>query len=97
MLGLPLAKNPFPNQGVQRTIPLFGRMEQVGFYNTFAARCSTDNLGDIAVSREEDEIHALMGPGFASVQFHPASVLTRNGVEILADLLKRLAREDATC
>lgn len=97
LLGLPLRKNPFPNQGVQRTIPLFGHREQVGFYNTFAARCPTDNLGDIAVSREEDEVHALMGPGFASVQFHPASVLTRNGVEILADLMLRLTREEATC
>ncbi|WP_066362969.1 anthranilate synthase family protein [Herbidospora mongoliensis] len=97
LLGLSITRNPFPNQGVQRTIPFFGRREQVGFYNTFAARCSTDFLGEIAVSREEDEVHALIGPGFASVQFHPASVLTRNGVEILADLLKRLTREDATC
>nr|WP_062341482.1 chorismate-binding protein [Herbidospora sakaeratensis] len=97
LLGLDITRNPFPNQGVQRTIPFFGRMEQAGFYNTFAARCNADALGDITVSREGDEVHALMGPGFASVQFHPASVLTRNGVEILADLLTTLTREEATC
>ncbi|GAB1645447.1 anthranilate synthase family protein [Krasilnikovia sp. MM14-A1259] len=95
VLGLPIERNPRPNQGVQREIDVFGRSELVGFYNTFAARAGADVIpsvlrpGTVAVSRDArtGEVHALRGPGFASVQFHPVSVLTRSGVEILGDVL----------
>jgi 2-amino-4-deoxychorismate synthase len=98
LLGLEITRNDFPSQGVQRKIDFFGRTELVGFYNTFAARSSTDQIacqareGTVEVSRETSsgEVHALRGPGFASVQFHPASVLTRNGVEILGEALGHL-------
>jgi phenazine biosynthesis protein phzE len=33
------------------------------------------------------EVHALRGNGFASVQFHPESVLTMNGAALTASLL----------
>ncbi|MFH0241919.1 chorismate-binding protein [Streptomyces sp. HK10] len=100
LLGLPLVRHPVPNQGVQRTIDCFGRSEPVGFYNTFAARSTQDLIacqargGPVRVFREEDgEVHALRGPGFASVQFHPASVLTRRGPELLGELLADLLGE----
>jgi 2-amino-4-deoxychorismate synthase len=32
-------------------------------------------------------VHALRGPNFAGVQFHPESVLTLNGSAIVAELL----------
>ncbi|WP_440098379.1 anthranilate synthase family protein [Streptosporangium sp. H16] len=98
LLGLELGRNPFPNQGVQRKIDFLGRTELVGFYNTFAARSPADRFpcrereGTVEVFREASsgEVHALRGPGFVSVQFHPASVLTRNGVEILGEILSDL-------
>jgi 2-amino-4-deoxychorismate synthase len=33
------------------------------------------------------EVHAMRGPGFAGVQFHPESVLTLNGPAIVERLL----------
>jgi 2-amino-4-deoxychorismate synthase len=95
VLGLPLMRKVFPSQGLQREIDLFEVSRVVGFYNTFAAVAPGDRLADprggtnISVSRDQatGEVHALRGAGFASVQFHPESVLTREGPAILADLL----------
>ncbi|WP_405922041.1 anthranilate synthase family protein [Streptomyces sp. NBC_00122] len=96
VLGLPLVRKRVPHQGVQRTVDLFGQREDVYFYNTFAALSPADRLegpqsrpGWVEVSRDPatGEVHALRGPGFASVQFHPASVMTRNGIGILEQLI----------
>ncbi|MBF8191535.1 chorismate-binding protein [Nonomuraea sp. K274] len=101
LLGLDIVRTPSLNQGVQRKIGFMGRTELVGFYNTFAARSPADRFpcrareGMVEVSREVDtgEVHALRGPGFASVQFHPVSVLTHNGVRILGEVLGDLLSE----
>ncbi|WP_433548041.1 anthranilate synthase family protein [Streptomyces sp. CA-294286] len=37
------------------------------------------------------EVHALRGPGFASVQFHPESVLSMRGTAVVTDLLAGVA------
>ncbi|MDV9169073.1 anthranilate synthase family protein [Streptomyces sp. W16] len=95
VLGLDLVRRDVPNQGTQVKIDFFGRTEVVGFYNTFTALSGTDTLpgpagrGPIRVARDpgSGEIHALRGRGFASVQFHPVSVLTRHGTDILGELL----------
>ncbi|GAA3749034.1 anthranilate synthase family protein [Streptomyces tremellae] len=99
LLGLELVRRPVPNQGLQREIDLFGARERVGFYNTFAAHCDRDRfevpgVGSVEVSRDQDtgEVHALRGPGFASMQFHAESVLTLDGVRILGDALAGVSR-----
>ena len=95
MPGPDLQRRQEPNQGVQKQIDLFGAAERVGFYNTFAARALQDRIeipevGPIEISRDREtgEVHALRGPRFASMQFHPESVLTREGPRIIADLLR---------
>ncbi|MFE2019561.1 anthranilate synthase family protein [Streptomyces sp. NPDC059499] len=96
-LGLEIVRKTVPYQGAQTRIELFGRPETVGFYNSFTARCdeaAATELGahGIEVSRDADsgELHALRGKGFASVQFHPESVLTLRGAAIVTGLLAAL-------
>ncbi|MFE3380295.1 anthranilate synthase family protein [Streptomyces anulatus] len=96
-LGLDIVRKAVPYQGAQTRIELFGRPETVGFYNSFTGRCDGPAAVELAahgieVSRDEDsdELHALRGPGFASVQFHPESVLTLRGSVIVTELLAGL-------
>ncbi len=93
VLGLELVRRDVPSQGEQRRIALFGRQEVVGFYNTFTARSDHDRIehptGPVEICRDAEtgEVHALHGNGFASVQFHPESVLTADGPAVLGRLL----------
>ncbi|WP_282704174.1 anthranilate synthase family protein [Streptomyces sp. CC219B] len=96
-LGLPLAPCTVLNQGVQKEIDLFGRTERVGFYNSFTALSDDDKadcpgIGVVEIGRDSatGEVHALLGPHFASIQFHAESVLTQDGVRILGTLAKRV-------
>jgi phenazine biosynthesis protein phzE len=99
VLGLELTRTKLPNQGTQRTVDFFGRTETVGFYNTFAAHSDTDSLcgngipGIVEVSRDPvtGKVHGLRGAGFTSMQFHPESLLTRQGSALLAEHLTALA------
>ncbi|MFE1443131.1 anthranilate synthase family protein [Streptomyces sp. NPDC058739] len=92
-LGLGIVRKDVPYQGAQTVVDLFGRPETVGFYNSFVARCDDEAAVELAahgveVSRAANgEVHALRGPGFASVQFHPESVLTLNGAAVVRELL----------
>ncbi len=94
-LGLSLGRKPVPYQGAQESIDLFGTKRTVGFYNTFTARCSEADAARLAAEGVEvardavtGDVHALRGAGFAGLQFHPESVLTREGVDIVAELLR---------
>ncbi|MEV0171130.1 anthranilate synthase family protein [Streptomyces sp. NPDC050803] len=100
-LGLPVVRRARPNQGVQRHIGLFGASERVGFYNTFEARAGADHqdggpAGPVEISRDPDDgaVHALRGHRFASLQFHPESLLTVDGPRILTDLTEWVLAHD---
>ncbi|WP_405853158.1 anthranilate synthase family protein [Streptomyces sp. NBC_00090] len=93
-LGLEIVRKRTPFQGAQLRIDLFGQERTVGFYNSFTARCDDRTATELALHRieisrdpETGEVHALRGPGFAGVQFHPESVLTIDGAELTASLL----------
>ncbi|MEV6244997.1 anthranilate synthase family protein [Streptomyces sp. NPDC051742] len=93
-LGLEIVRKRTPFQGAQMRIDLFGQERTVGFYNSFTARCDDRTATELALHRievsrdaETGEVHALRGPGFAGVQFHPESVLTLEGAALTASLL----------
>ncbi|MGW2370588.1 anthranilate synthase family protein [Streptomyces sp. NPDC001667] len=93
-LGLEIVRKDVPFQGAQERIDFFGRAERVGFYNTFTARCDESATAELAMHRVEvcrdavtGDVHALRGPGFAGVQFHPESILTLSGATLVAELL----------
>ncbi|MEV5926081.1 anthranilate synthase family protein [Streptomyces cellulosae] len=95
-LGLDIVRKEVPYQGAQTEIDLFGRPETVGFYNSFVATCDEEAAGELAahgveVSRAANgEVHAVRGPGFAGVQFHPESVLSLNGAAVVRELMGQL-------
>ena len=95
-LGLELIRLQNPNQGAQREIDLFGTPQLVGFYNTFVATSPTDRMHtggiEVEVSRDPTtgHVHALRAPGVQSLQFHPESILTRTGIDVLADCVRGL-------
>ncbi|WP_030731228.1 anthranilate synthase family protein [Streptomyces sp. NRRL S-237] len=95
-LGLPLIRKAEPAQGAQTRIELFGAEEVVGFYNTYTAHCDDALASRLATQGVEvardpatGEVHALRSRagGFVGVQFHPESVLTLRGAELLRELL----------
>ncbi|MDY7089513.1 MAG: anthranilate synthase family protein [Actinomycetota bacterium] len=96
LLGLRLHRRDSPYQGLAREIDLFGATRRVGFYSSFSAIAPAGELdtayGVVEIARDpgDSTVHALRGPGFAGVQFHPESVLSRDGLAVLAELLPQV-------
>jgi phenazine biosynthesis protein phzE len=93
-LGIPLAFKDIVFQGTQSAIPVGGRTERVGFYNTFVGRVGAGDALPAGVSVEVDEatgdVHSVTGPHFRGIQFHAESILTERGYDLLHDLVRAL-------
>jgi phenazine biosynthesis protein phzE len=92
MLGLDLRQLTRPRQGEQLTDDLFGQATTLGYYNTFTAVAPLKPSEGLEVVRRRgtDEVIALRGPRFASLQGHPESALSPDGIDLLARLLPAL-------
>ncbi|MFT4234890.1 MAG: chorismate-binding protein [Microbacterium sp.] len=100
-LGFDLGALASPHQGVQLKVDVFGEQATIGFYNTFTARVtpgvtrltpSPERAGDVgavevAANSETGDVYALRGRGFASVQGHLESILSRDGLRTLERLV----------
>ncbi len=90
-LGFTVVKKQVPLQGIQMQINLFGKKEIVGFYNTFVGKHSKDhNNLQISSDWKTGEIHAIRSRNFIGFQFHPESILTKNGHRIIEKSLQFL-------
>lgn len=98
-LGLSIEPLPTARQGVQLSIDLFGSQATIGFYNSFTATMPSGvdhtppniALTDIAACEHSGDVFALRGTGFASVQGHLESVLSRDGLSTLRRLIDGLS------
>lgn len=92
-LGIPLAFKDIVFQGTQSPVSIGGRLERVGFYNTFVGRLG-DREPPAGVTVEADprtgDIHLLAGPHYRGIQFHAESILTENGFDLIHDLVRDL-------
>lgn len=90
-LGFEVGKKNVPLQGVQEVIDLFGTERTVGFYNSFVPIYS-DKIDQVecALKKGKNEMLAIKGSHFIGYQFHPESILTRQGDEILSGSISYL-------
>ncbi len=90
-LGIALEPLAAPHQGLQKTVDVFGTPASIGFYNTFTARVdagtATVGVTDISADDASGDVYAMRGPGYASVQGHLESILSRDGLDILERLV----------
>jgi phenazine biosynthesis protein phzE len=89
-LGLELVRLTTPMQGTQAELDLFGSTERVAFYNSYAAKLPEFLVLETVAIPGTGLTAALRGPSFTGLQFHPESVLTMDGLGILAREIRRL-------
>ncbi|MFE5410037.1 anthranilate synthase family protein [Microbacterium sp. NPDC056569] len=90
--GIGLAPLDAPHQGLQKSVDVFGMPASIGFYNTFTARvpAGTTRAGEAEIAADASgDVYALRGPGFASVQGHLESILSRDGMTTLQRLVEQ--------
>jgi phenazine biosynthesis protein phzE len=93
-LGLPLAFKDIVFQGTQSPVSIGGKVERVGFYNTFVGRVGDDTVLPDGITVEADpdtgDIHLLRGQHYRGIQFHAESILTEHGYDLIHDLVCEL-------
>lgn len=95
-LGLDVGPLAEPHQGRAVALGYDGLDSDVGFYNSFAALGGPLPHGvEATLEAGSRVVQTLTGPGFASVQGHLESVLSRDGLAILRRLVERVLVADA--
>jgi 2-amino-4-deoxychorismate synthase len=82
-----IVKQKKATQWAQREILLKGKKQTVWMYNSFAPQWKIDSPDNI-IKDDDWNILFLKKQNIASCQFHPESIMTQNGYEILRDMLK---------
>lgn len=88
-IGIKVRRRDLPNQGVQKKIIWNGRDELAGFYNTFEAYPTEENVSENVYMEVsfDGSIDILCLSKVTSFQFHPESILTPNGDIIISEAI----------
>ncbi|WP_426245548.1 anthranilate synthase family protein [Nocardioides sp. LHG3406-4] len=91
-LGIPLEFKDIVFQGTQSPVEIDGRVERVGFYNTFVGRSGGPLPDGVSVEADEatGDIHLVRGPHYRGIQFHAESILTERGRDLIHELVRDL-------
>ena len=92
-LGFPVKQQTSSTQGMQRRVKVFGQEHSLGFYNSFAPvpHPLMQPPADITYDLDEEErIIAISGAHYCGFQFHPESIMSQTGVDLLKQVLSDL-------
>jgi phenazine biosynthesis protein phzE len=93
-LGFELIRLPRPYQGTQRPVDFLGSRFRVAYYNSFVARAPHTPRGRSRFTplyeAKGRQLVGIVGDGLVTMQFHPESIRTLDGPEILGRCLNHL-------
>lgn len=102
--GLTVAQQTSSTQGMPLAVTVAGKKCRLGFYNSFSPVRdeAAQKCGGIDFDcDDQNRIIAMRGDGFSGFQFHPESVMSIEGVELLynalAQLIKPAQQEKVAC
>ncbi|HAJ90908.1 MAG TPA: hypothetical protein DCM27_07875 [Rhodospirillaceae bacterium] len=96
--GLSVTRQDESTQGLQRQVRVFGQMRRLGFYNSFSPVFTDEARARVDLRLDLDEngrIIAMQGDRFIGFQFHPESVMSEDGNDVMYRalmILKQLSR-----
>ncbi len=92
-LGIPVLRQSVATQGMQRTVTIGEKNYHLGFYNSFSPIVTSEltAMKDITFDVDEGQrVIAMYGSRFIGYQFHPESVMSERGWELLRDAILTL-------
>lgn len=84
--GLTVTRQDESTQGLQRQVRVFGQMRRLGFYNSFSPVFTDEARARVDLRLDLDEnarIIAMQGDRFIGFQFHPESVMSEDGNDVM--------------
>lgn len=96
-IGLEIKKGKKISQGIALNYNIFGKDYKVGFYNTFFAKYNEEIINKFNIEysiNEHKEIIAMRNKDFVSFQFHPESIITINGCDLIFEAINKLLLEN---
>lgn len=91
--GIRVERQTRSTQGMQKRVRSFNKDCYLGFYNSFSPVLAKENAlkPDVRVDiDEQNRIIAMQGNGFIGFQYHPESIMSENGNELLYKALVSL-------
>lgn len=93
---IPVVRQKQSTQGLQKTVYCNGEYHRLAFYNSFSPVFSKElaTRHDLALDLDEDgRIIAMRGKNFIGYQFHPESIMSETGKDLLSDAIRHLTRK----